>query len=336
MLAACGDEFLTREPKGQFSGATVRTADGLDGLLIGAYAMVDGLGLDGQAAWNNEVTNWVFGGVASDNGLKGTDAGDQPEQSFIERYEFQTINGHILNKWRGVYKGVARANEVIDVANGEVEGLSDDARAQIIAEARFLRGFFHLEAQKMWRFPIYVGDDIFDINDTESTLQASNRDMQQIWPQIEADFEAAAAALPATTRQSEIGRPTRYAALAFLAKTKLYQGWDDSGNANTSKLSEAKPLLEEIIDDGGFSLVDNFSDNFKVSTRNNQESIWEIQHANSSANDQTSNQGVGLAHPLHRPVGLLWLLPGFAKPSERLPYQRGWSYRYWNRLMMKT
>ena len=313
VLAACGDEFLTREPKAQFSGPTVRTAQGLQGLLVGAYAMVDGTGLNGQAAWNNEISNWVFGGIASDNALKGTDAGDQPEQSFIERYEFQTINGHILNKWRGLYKGIARANEVITTANGEVEGLSDEDRAQIIAEARFLRGLFHFEAQKMWRFPLYVGDEVFDINNIESTLQASNRDMQPIWPQIEADFEAAAGVLP-DNQGGQVGRPTSYAAQAFLAKAKLYQGWDDDGNPNMAKLSEAKPLLENVIDNSNKSLVARFSDNFKVATRNNAESIWEVQFAVSSATGDNSTQGVALAHPYIAP----WGCCGFYQASQNL------------------
>ncbi len=78
---------------------------------------------------NNEISNWVFGGIASDNGLKGTDAGDQPEQSFIERYEFLTINGHVNNKWRGLYLGVARANDVINTVQGEIPGLTEDESA---------------------------------------------------------------------------------------------------------------------------------------------------------------------------------------------------------------
>ena len=64
----------------------------------------------------------IFGGIASDDALKGTDAGDQPEQTFIETYDFNTFNAHIRDKWRAVYWGVGRANDVIDSAN-EAEDL---------------------------------------------------------------------------------------------------------------------------------------------------------------------------------------------------------------------
>ena len=308
-LLSCGDEFLEKTPEGQISTASTQTPEGLEKLLIGAYAMVDGTGLRNQAAWNNEISNWVFGGVTSDNGLKGTDSGDQPEQSFLERYEFNSFNGHIRNKWRGLYEGVARTNDVIITARN-VEALSEDRRVQIIAEARFLRGLFHFEAQKMWRFPIYVGDDVYDISDVESTKVPNDG---KIWDQIEADFAAAAEVLPES--QSQVGRPTSFAAKAFLAKAKVYQGWDiDNGSANVGKLEEAKPLLEEIINSGKYQLVDRFSHNFLIDTRNNVESIWEVQYAVSSATGDAATQGVGLAHPYIAP----WGCCGFYQASQNL------------------
>jgi hypothetical protein len=150
IATACSDEFLTREPQGQYSPSSLQTAKGVEGILLGAYAMIDGQGLDGQDAWNNDIQSWVFGGIASDDAYKGTDAGDQPEQSFIEKWDFQPTNNHIKNKWRGLFKGVARSNDVINTLKN-VKDVSDDRRKQIIAEARFLRGLFHFEAKKMWK-----------------------------------------------------------------------------------------------------------------------------------------------------------------------------------------
>ncbi len=305
---SCGDEFLTKEPKGQFSSSALATESGIDGLLLGAYKMLSGTGLDGQAPWENDVQNWVFGGIASDDAYKGTDAGDQPEQSFIEAYDFQAFNGHIRNKWRGLFKGVARSNDVLNTLK-EVESINDQKRAEIIGEARFLRGFFHFEARKMWRNPPYIDDNIFNINDVESTKVPND---VEIWPMIEADFQAAIENLPEV--QDQVGRPTKWAAMAFLAKAKMFQGWDQNGNANTAKLQEAKVLLDEIVNSGRFSLVDKFENNFLVATRNNEESIFEIQYAITSANDQASNQGVGLAHPYIDP----WGCCGFYQASQNL------------------
>lgn len=307
LLIACSEEFSTREPLGQFGQPSLQTPEGVDKLLIGAYAMIDGSGLDGTADWNVTVENWAFN-LASDDALKGTDAGDQPEQSFIEAYDYQSFNGHITNRWRSLFKGVARTNDVIDAANA-VEGIADDKKVQIIAEATFLRALFHMEARKMWRMPPYIDDAAYDVSDIESSKVPNDR---EIWPLIEADFEAAIAVLP--TSQSDIGRPTSWAAKAFLAKSKMYQGWNDDGSANTAKLQEAKVLLDDILNNGGFTLVPKFEDNFLVATRNNSESIFEIQYAVSSAADQASARGMGLAHPYTDP----WGCCGFYQVSQNL------------------
>lgn len=306
LITGCSDEYLSREPQGSFSEGDVETVDGIEGLLIGAYNMVPGGGLEGQT-WHSDIHAWVFN-IASDDALKGTDAGDQPEQSFIEAYDFQSFNIHIRDKWRGLYKGVANANIVLTTLP-EVEGLSAERSAQITAEARFLRGFFHMEARKMWRMPTYVSDEVFQLNDLNSTKVPNDR---EIWPLIEADFEAAIAVLPDS--QGDVGRPTSWAAKAFLAKAKIYQGFDANGVANTTKMAEAKVILDDIVNNGPFQLVDNFQDNFLVATRNNPESIFEVQYAISSASGDAANRGIGLAHPYTDP----WGCCGFYQASQNL------------------
>jgi hypothetical protein len=305
-ITGCSDEYLTRDPQGSFSESDVATSDGVEGLLIGAYTMVPGGGLTGQT-WHNDIHNWVFN-IASDDALKGTDAGDQPEQSFIEAYDFQSFNIHIRDKWRGLYKGVAATNIVLTTL-AEVEDISDVRRAQITAEARFLRGFFHMEARKMWRMPTYISDEAFSLNDLESTKIPNDR---EIWPLIEADFAAAAAVLPAA--QGDVGRPTSWAAKAFLGKAKMYQGFAANGTPNTAKMGEAKVIFDDIINNGPFQLMDKFGDNFLVATRNNTESIFEVQYAISSASGDAANRGIGLAHPYTDP----WGCCGFYQASQNI------------------
>jgi hypothetical protein len=264
LVTGCSDEFSSKEPQAAFGEGDVATASGVEGILLGSYNMLQGGGLNGQT-WHNEIQNWVFN-LPSDDALKGTDAGDQPEQSFIEQYDFQNFNIHIRDKWRGLYLGVATTNDAINTLAKVEEGVSDERRAQIVAEARFLRGIFHFEARKMWERPVYVDESNFDLGDLSSSLVPNDR---EIWPFIEADFEAAAAVLPAS--QAQVGRPTSWAAKAFLAKAKMYQGFNADGSANTAKMGEAKPILLDIITNGGFSLTAKFEDNFLVGTRNNSE-----------------------------------------------------------------
>jgi hypothetical protein len=308
-VLSCQDSFLTKDPQGQYSPTALKTPSGVEGILIGAYAMLDGQGLDGQDSWNNDIQSWVFGGLASDDSYKGTDAGDQPEQSFIEKYDFQPTNNHIKNKWRGLYKGIARANDVLNTL-AEVPAVSDARRKEMIAESRFLRGIYHFEARKMWRSIPYIDEKTYKLDDLESTKVPN---VDNVWPLIEADFVAAIEGLPET--QAQVGRPTKWAARAFLAKLYMFQGWDVStGAPNTANLTKAKVILEQIVASGKFSLVPNFQDNFLIGTRNNKESIFEVQYAVSSASGDAATAGVGLAHPYIDP----WGCCGFYQPSQNL------------------
>ena len=144
ITASCNDDFLLKEPLGQIAGPSLNNAEGVEGKLIAAYRTLSGQGMNGGGTWYYDIHGWIFGSIASDNAVKGTDAGDQPEHSFIEAYDFTTFNDHIKDKWRSVYWGMARANEVIDAVAEAAEGDDplDAARsAQVIAEARFFKRF---------------------------------------------------------------------------------------------------------------------------------------------------------------------------------------------------
>jgi len=284
---ACDDEFLTKEPQASLSGPALANADGVEGKLISAYSTLSGYGMDGGGTWYYSTWAWIFGSISSDDALKGTDAGDQPEHSFIETYDFNTFNTHNRDKWRSGYWGAARANDVILSAE-EAEDLTATRKAEIIAEAKFIRGWQHFEMQKMYRTPKYVGSENFSLDNLDASKVPNTG---KIWSQIEQDFSDAASALPAT--QGQIGRATSWAAKAYLAKAKIYQ----------SDWAGAEPILMDIINNGPFELVEKFEDNYLVATRNNKESIFEIQYAVSSADANASNAEIGLAHPYIAPWG---------------------------------
>lgn len=309
---SCGEEFLNRPPQAQYSPSAVQNAQGVEALLVGAYGQLDGIPVPGPG-WFGAVSNWVFGGIPSDDAYKGTDAGDQPEQTFIERYVWLTTNDHVRGKWGALYNGVARANDVIQtVAN--VTDMTDTRKKQVEAEARFLRGFYHFEAKKMWNNIPYIDDKTYDKSNPNSTKVANDKDT---WPLIEADFTAAAAALP-DAFDGQPGRATKWAATAMLAKCKMFQAFDPyTGTPNNAALTAAKTYLDQIINSGRFSLMDKYGDNFSAnpSARNNKESIFEVQYSLTSAADGGGNQGDGLAWPYNNGPGGCC---GFYQPSQNL------------------
>ena len=194
LTVACDEEFLTKEPQASLSGPALANSDGVEGKLVSAYRTLAGYGMSGGGTWYYSTWSWIFGAISSDNALKGTDAGDQPEHSFIESYDFNTFNVHNRDKWRSGYWGVARANDVINSV-ADAEDISAARAAEIVGEAKFIRGWQHFEMQKMYRTPKYVSEANFSLDDVEASKVPNTG---KIWANIIQDFADAAAALPAT------------------------------------------------------------------------------------------------------------------------------------------
>ena len=276
-------KFLEVNPQGVASAAQLKSKAGVSALLVGAYSLMDGVG-SGTTQWHAAIDNWVYGGVASDDAVKGTDAGDQPEQSFIEQYNWLADNTHFRGKWQHAYDAVSRCNEVIIFATDpDVKDMSEVEKTQVVAEARFLRGHYHFEAKKMWNNVPYIDEKTYKRGDPSGVLVSNTTN---IWPNIEADFAFAAANLP--EKQSQKGRATKWAAKTYLAKALLFQ----------KKWAEAKALLLEVYNGSGKKLMTEYHDNFRTVTNNNAESIFEVEF---SINDGTTggngNKGSTLNWP---------------------------------------
>ena len=78
LIHSCGEEFLEIAPNGSLSADVMASYAGVDGLLIGAYAMVDGTTPQGWGEeWAGSTSGWVYGSIRGMEANKGSDAGDQ-------------------------------------------------------------------------------------------------------------------------------------------------------------------------------------------------------------------------------------------------------------------
>ncbi|PIQ20163.1 MAG: RagB/SusD family nutrient uptake outer membrane protein [Cytophagales bacterium CG18_big_fil_WC_8_21_14_2_50_42_9] len=302
ILPACKDEFLEKPVLGALSEELVATRAGVNALLIGAYAALDAQqgdqqNLSGGNAWEASPTNWIYGSVAGGDAHKGSDGTDQPAINVIAKFLTDPSNGFLNSKWRAVYEGISRTNLILSIMPKAAD-IPDAERKTIEAEARFLRAHYYFELKKMFNMVPWIDETTTDYN------QPNNVD---IWPNIEADFQFATDNLPAT--QAQVGRVNKWAAMAYLGKTYLYQ----------KKYQEAKTQFDQVIASGvtsnnlKYGLVDKFKDNFDAATENNKESVFAIQMV---ANDVTNsianaNQGEMLTYPYNSPFRCC----GFYQPA---------------------
>jgi hypothetical protein len=299
MTYSCSEDFLTKEPPGVASASQMNTKDGVEGLLIATYQAMKGPGRFGGAM----ATDWTYASGASDDAYKGTSAGDQSAFNEVERYEALSSNPYMRERWRDCYNGVARANVVLEAlwATQKTATPFDAVRAaQIEGEAKLLRAWFHFEANKVFENIPYI-KTVTELGTTKPEL-VTNSDPG--WAGIEADLQFAIDNLPTTKIKNEPGRITKYAAEAVKAHVFMSQ----------NKFSSAKPLLDDILANTAFGLVD-FYWNFDMTHENNKESIFELQCATTG----TSQQAMQLAGPTMHQAGPAscggW---GFFQPSQDL------------------
>lgn len=303
-ISSCQDKFLDVQPKGVLSLATLSNKPGVNYLLVGAYALIDGTGTNntaGFSSWHGSADNWIYGEVSADNAYKGTTSGDQPEISFIEQKNILADNTHFRGKWSTCYDGIARANDVLLVM-AKATDMTDAEKAQVNAEVRFLRGHFHFELKKMFNMVPYIDEKIYNPDDFSSTKLPNDKN---IWSNIEADLKAAYDVLP--VNQSQPGRPTKWAAGAMLAKAYMFQ----------QKFAEAKPILQAIVDSKKYSLMPKYHDNFRAVTNNNAESVFSIQFSvnDGAGGNENGNSGATLNYPS---FGGVTTCCGFYQPSQNL------------------
>jgi hypothetical protein len=141
--------------------------------------------------------------------------------STLATFTYATNNGYLNEKWRAMYDGIGRANAVLKILPLATDVSADNAK-RFTAEARFLRGHFHFELKRIFNNPVYASDTA-----TQTTNVDASGNYIDIWPSIEADFQAAIADLPAT--QSQFGRANSWAA-------KVY--WQDATWSNINMLRQ--------------------------------------------------------------------------------------------------
>ena len=287
----CSDDFTDINPKGVLSDATLANEQGVNLLLAGAYSVLDGV--NGRSGgWEATGDNWWFD-VLADDAHKGSTDGDQANLYDMEVYNWETGNSYFLGKWNALYAGANRANAVIALIATITEG---DLTGQL-AEARFLRGHFNMELNKIWENVAYISEENY------AAQEFNQPNTGPIWQQVEDDFTFAKGNLPAS--QSEVGRINSWGAQAFLGKALLFQG----------KFAAALTELEAVIAGGGYALLSEYNDNFSAAGENGTESVFAINFVADAGLSFNGNQGGTLNYPGGGPLDTCC---GFYQPSQDL------------------
>jgi starch-binding outer membrane protein, SusD/RagB family len=251
----------------------LQDANGAELLSTAAYASL------GNGNEYSSVTDWIWGSVRSDDAYKGgASTGDQPEIDKLQQFSFMlTDQSFIQNVWIWNFEAIARANTALQVINSLTDA-EYPLKVQRQAEMRFLRAHFYFWMVENFKHVPWIDETLTP----EEQKKISNREFtqDQLWDKIAADFQFGVDNLP--ERQTQVGRASKVAAAAYLAKTRLFQAYtqDESNNVtgiNTARLNDVVTLTDYIIGTGKHHLSNDFAENFLFEYENGPESVFAIQ-----------------------------------------------------------
>ncbi len=251
---SCTDDFIDRDPVYSIDSENYFNSENdYYNALIGAYDLL-------QASY----VNVILGEIASDNTLcGGENATDVIGWQQIDDMIHTPVNTELSKVWSFMFAGVNRANYIL-----EFQDKTDfEGKNIIIAEARFLRAYYNFELLK-WFGPIPLKDSRFVLGDETSIPRSPEED---VYASIEQDLLFAINNLSYTAPQT--GRATKGSAQALLGKTYLYHA-----RLNPSKFSSAASVLEDLINNGPYDLVQNYNSIFENAGENGIESVFEVQY----------------------------------------------------------
>ncbi len=285
-LVSCND-FLDLKPQGQEnSGNYMNTEENAIKVINGIYdilSQTEGRGPDD--IWMSHHYDFFLASIATDDAVKGSNLPDMPELALIEDFSAQTGNSIAEAFWIHGFWGVSRCNYAIK--NLPDATISESMKSRLLGESYFLRAYYYI-----YLLHHFGGVPLFSAPLNPSEFGKVGRSsIHDTFEFINTDLNKAIELLPERSEyaSTDMGRATKGAAKAFLAKSLMYQIGIDTENAHTWQ--EVFDITASIINSGEYSLVSNYALLFEYENKNTSESIFEVQAADGTASDPPASVG---------------------------------------------
>lgn len=272
--SAC-DDFLEEDPYSFVSGENFYTsATNAELGLTGVYNVMNTGSIQNQtnqALWGRGIHYLLMHGDEIIGNLPDISAANHKD---IASMAYNSESSFVSDAWFALYVGVNRANYIIKYV--PAISMDPDRKAEIIAEARFLRAFYELYLT--WLFgaiPLPV-DPTGDIYLERSPLSV-------VYASILNDLDAAYKNLP--DRNSRPGRVNKWTAAGFMVKVYTYLAAAKTNNVAADmdfelnsfdwvdaddSYRKAETIARDIYDNAGYSLENPVYKAFLADTKNDQ------------------------------------------------------------------
>ncbi|MEN2399054.1 RagB/SusD family nutrient uptake outer membrane protein [Flavobacterium sp. MC2016-06] len=258
-ISSCTEELELENPNKLTDGSFWKTSDDLESGVATIYnALVD----------NNNAGYWEIQAMQlKENRTENFIArNDVPGRYAVSTYKNSPSTAETTAIFKTLYIGIFRANQVIHYAS-QIKNIDETKRAQLVAEATFLRGlnYFNLVIE-YGSVPIFT-----DIVTNQEDYFKAKATEEEVWNQVISDFDAAAKSpLPEIYPAASKGRVTKNTAIAYLGKTYLYR----------KEWAKAEEQFNKLVNNeatNGYGLLEDYAQLFDGKHENSKESVFEIQ-----------------------------------------------------------
>ena len=249
LLTACDESILETSPLDQPSSENFFS--NREELLLGVNATYNQLAF--APAWVLSL-EWMLDTWSDIGWFRGNNGGAQD----IGRGDADPTTDIIEGVWEAYYRGIGRANNLLQNMNRAEGNVDPELYERIRAEARFLRAYYYGRLAALYGdVPLVTTVQSLDEADVAQTPKA------EVVAFILEELEAAAANLPVSYPASDEGRATKGAALALKARVALYD----------ERWAEAADAAQRVIDLGIYELHPDYAELFTYAGEGSSEVI---------------------------------------------------------------
>lgn len=270
-FTACDDEFLEITPQDRLVADNFyRNANEIRAATASLYSV----------PWfqYNDKLAWMAGDVMAGD-LHHT--WDQEGQFFF--FTFNEGNAHVSSGWNSLYRVVSYANSIINDMPAAAEGAApQEAIDEGLAEARFMRAVAYYYLTEYYG-PVPIIENSTELVTTNNMILPKHT-RSSVYRFIIEDLEFAAENLRVS---DEPGRVTQWGAKGMLAKVLLTRAQDQS---SAEDFQAAQSYARDVIQNSGYSLLEDYSNLFHVDYNNNEETLFALQWMSGSYGRGNSRQ----------------------------------------------
>ena len=258
---SCSEDFLEIYPESNYTGESYYTSN--DAVLKA-----------GEPLYNRAWFNFNRRAILGIGSYRANDGWNPYAAQEFARFQTTALTPEVVQAWSSLHLVVTMSNSIIkDLTRNCGPDVSDEVKNKVLGEAYLMRGTSYFYMVRIWGPSI-----LFENND--EVVVAPHRPLnpeEDVFKFIIRDMRKAIEYLPVT---SSNGRVSKYAAKGMLAKVLLaHSGWNRGGQRDENELKECAALCEDVIDNSGAVLMEDYAELFRYQNNNNPESLFAMQWA---------------------------------------------------------